>query len=260
MKNTLLLILTNFALLSFVFSQSEEKKKRKNKWGCAIAINSVEAQIGDPEKSSWGFQPLSESEKIEKSFSLSIIPKYLLRNDFLFRFEIGFTNLNFSYLEDYKEGNHTIAKQSFQQEIYRIIPGIQWDFLKKSILQIYCGVTISYVKYNFLKYNSYGETRQLTTDTLILWSNTQYNCPGGFSAGIGAFTGFYINLKKYISIGAEFSSTYSYYKLGGRYEHLNVYRSIPNPLVTLPSSTYSTSYNGFQFSKLITSINFSLWF
>lgn len=255
----ILLIIFQFLFTAALIAQENQNEKNEHKWGLSVAINSVDAQIGDPERTSWGFEPLYISDKVEKSFSFSIIPKYFIRGDILLRVEFGLTNLDFTYNQDYKDINHTITNQSAQQKIYRCLPSIQWNFMQKNNIEFNCGSSLYFLNYSSMNYNQYSEIRQLTTDTLSFWANTDAIFQGGFAIGSGIFTGVNFYLQKRFSVGVEFSSALLYYKLGGQYYLKNVYQSIPNPPVTLPEATYSSSFKGLQFSKIFASFNISFW-
>src|ERR1035437_45681 len=68
------------------------------KWGCALAINSTEALIGNPLYDSWGYATgnffRNFGDITDKSLCLSIIPKYYINDNLLLRFEFGMTNID----------------------------------------------------------------------------------------------------------------------------------------------------------------------
>jgi hypothetical protein len=260
MKNTLLLILTNFALLSFVFSQSEEKEKSKNRWGCTIAVNSVEAQIGDPEKSSWGIQSIS-SDKSNNSYSISFIPKIFLKPNFILRFELGYTNIRFVMKQENVDNiNKSKTIISLSQKFYKVNPGIQWNYFNKLFFNSYCGAMVQYSKYSDVKIIENDEIREITTDSLSFWAHSERNHLGGYSFGIGIFNGINIMIQKHISIGAEISYSLLYYNTGGKFTTSTIYQSVPNPPITAPEIISSHSYMGLQFSKITPTFNISLFF
>lgn len=247
------------------FAQTDSLKSNmqnhKYKWGCSVAINSVEAQIVNPVQSILGSSLNPPADKTEKSFSLSIVPKYSISDDILLRFELGITNIQFKYSQELTNSfYHSINNSDLNQKIYRFIPGLQWNFFKKKYIEVYCGAIVSYNLYNELEFNDSGENSQMPIDTLLSWFISKTVLPGGFALGIGAFTGFNIKLNKYVSLGAEVSSTLSYYKIGGDYSTERTYQNLPSPPVTEVSGTSSDTYKGCQFSRILSSFNISLWF
>ena len=185
---------------------------QKNKLSISAAINSVEAQLGDPEWDSWGYVKNNFNnygDITNKSFSLSVIPKYFISNDILLRFELGVTKINLKYFHDSDPHSinppysHLIQNQSIEQNIYRFIPGIQWNFLKKKFIETYCGMTVCYLHYSDMKYRDHAEQRVLATGVLYGGYEGNTTFAGGFAVGIGAFAGFNIYLSKHFSTGAE---------------------------------------------------------
>jgi hypothetical protein len=82
--------------------------------------------------------------------------------------------------------------------------------------------------------------------------------PGGFSIGLGPVAGFSINLFKSISIGAEFSTAYSYYKTGGTITSIKT-NILPTYLVG-GASTSGQTYQELKFSSLLSTINMAINF
>lgn len=263
--------LTLFLLIfipSFTFAQEETSKEKKYKWGCSFAINSVEAQFGKPEEVAWGYANAYGStvmERTDKSVSLSILPKYLINNYFLLRFEFCITNFNVEINSTSKNTipaltTYTVQSGKSDQKVYKYIGGVQYSFLKTKRLDSYCGLSISYTKYLTMIHSAQSQIRNVITDTITNNNTTTGTNPGGFSTGLGIFSGFNFYLQKHISIGGEFSSSLLYYKIGG----IGVGESTSQIGSKLPvTSKYvnrSTSYKGLQFSKIISSLNIAVWF
>ncbi len=244
-----------------------EKQEPKYKWSISAAINSVEAQVGDPEHASWGYAYANFNnfgDKINKSLSLSITPKYFINENMLARFEFGLTNINLSsYYNAQTSSSNTntiIEYQTIEQKIYRYIPGIQWNFLRKKFIESYCGITVSYLHYNHMAYTNRFEGRNLQSNTLTGGFDDKAIAIGGFAMGGGAFMGGNIYLQKHISVGAEFSTSLLYYEIGDTFSGVSTDLINPNPSTTQIYSYSTTSYKGFQFSKILSSFNISIWF
>ena len=249
------------------FAQFNTEPAPKSKWGLSIAMNSIQAQVEIPLLTATGGilvdadgNIITPGSRVDKSYSFSVISKYQINNDILLRFEFGITNLNLQANVDAKGGlGHNISTTEINSRIYRYTPGFQWTFMKTKRIESYCGMTATYVNYKDVNNTGYGETRDFTTDTLQSIHNSKANTPGGFAAGVGALAGFNIYLHRRISIGAEFSSSALYYKLGGITASETTGQNFPNPIST-ETSTHTNSYKAFKISKIISSFNISIWF
>lgn len=262
-KIILLLVLIVFYNISF------SQDVNKNKWGCSFAINSVEAQIGTPLLDTWGDATnnfRNAADFTDHSISLSIIPKYFISEDVVLRFEIGITNINMlHYWDSYGASfpdpytSHTIIINTIEQKINRYLPGIQWSFLKTKRIECYVGFSASYTHYSSMHYfNSYA-INGLPKDTVSFLDAQNDIAKGGFAAGIGSFAGFNVHLFKYISIGAEFSSSLLYYKIGGEFD-IETAAQFPKPPISYSSSYFTNSYKGIQFSQILASLNLTVQF
>ncbi|MCE9540089.1 MAG: DUF3575 domain-containing protein, partial [Bacteroidetes bacterium] len=254
MKTKTFILLLFFILTHTVHAQLDNPEP-KHKWGCSVAINSFDAQVGEQEWNSWGYAKgnFNNFGSIKNnSLSLSVIPKYFIRNDILLRFEFGTTNIT---LTNYYDNNadltssnpisHSTINQSIDQKIYRYIPGIQWNFMKKKFMESYCGMTASYLQYSKMEYSNTLESRDLPSNKYTGGFEDRATAEGGFASGIGAIAGFNIYLQKHISFGAEFSSTLLYKKIGGAFSGVitNISTSAPPSLQIYSYST--SSYKGF---------------
>ncbi|MBI3502149.1 MAG: hypothetical protein HY063_10165 [Bacteroidetes bacterium] len=241
-----------------------QEKGNNYKLGCSVAINSIQGQMGFPGGAVIALDENGNMQnggnRISKSLSLSIIPKYFINNDFLLRIEFGRTNINQQIKEDFYETSvHYINNDTVKQSITRFAPAIQWNYVRKNFFEAYSGMSIIYMDYGKYSENFYGEDRDSATSVLIFSRKENTIIDGGYAAGIGAFTGFNIYLQKHISIGAEFSSSFLYYKLGGKRIVTDINQSFPNPPATTINN-WTASYKGFRFSNILSSFNISFWF
>ncbi|MCE9537683.1 MAG: hypothetical protein K8R85_00470 [Bacteroidetes bacterium] len=257
-----------FSSVAFPVYCQHENLNQKHKWGCSSVINSIEAQVGDPEKASWGYAYLNMfqnfNDKTNNSLSLSIIPKYFISDNLVLRFEFGVTNINMkSYFDSNDKNNattfHSILIENIKQKIYRFIPGIQYNVLKKKSFEFFCGTTVSYFDYSAMEYTAHFEDRNLPNNTLVSVSDDKATGTKGFAAGIGAFLGGNVYLHNRISLGVEFSSALLYYKIGGEWGGESVHQNFPSPPTTYAYKYSNSSYKGIQFSKILSSFNISFW-
>lgn len=266
MKAKIILAILFSSTTTFVSAQFNLEQEIKYKWGLTTAINSIQAQVAIPLMTGPGAQIidtdgniLAGGNRTDKSYSFSVIPKYHLNNNILVRFELGMTNLNLYANADQKGTiNHVISNIEVTNKIYRYTPGFQWSFMKTKKTESYCGITASYISYKSIGRNYYYEYRDLGTDTIQYWGKIKETTPGGLSFGIGALTGFNFIVHKYISFGAELTSSALYYQLGGVTTSEETQQSFPDPPFSFVG-TYINSYKGFKISKLISSFNITIW-
>jgi hypothetical protein len=257
-----------YSFFATAFAQTAEKKE--NDFGLSLAINSIQAQVAIPLVVGAGEiivdadgNIVLKGDRNDHSISLSAVPKYYINKDVLLRFEFGITNLNLrSHYEvnDVTNSYHETDDDAVSTKIYHYAPGVQWIFMRKKVIESYCGMAASYINYKSLNYHSYHERTDFATGALQGSSDVTMITPAGFAAGAGAFAGFNIYLLKSISIGAELSSSALYYKLGGEVTLTTTEFNIvgPNPAVTY-HSTYPNSYKGFKISKITSAFNISIW-
>lgn len=254
-------------LLMLSIRSSYAQARQETKWGFSFALNSIQSQVEVPLNTGPGAviidadgNILTGGARIDNSISLSLIPKYSISENFLLRFEIGFTNLNLKASSDQKSSSTRVKSHTeISSKINRYSFGLQWYFMKTRTINSYFGIAMNYSNYGKLNRNLYYEYREISTDTLQYWGDGNEVTAGGFSGGIGSFAGFNIYIKKWFSVGAELSSSANYYNLGGVTTGYSIQQSLPNPLFT-NTSTYTNSYKGFKISKIMSSYNISFWF
>lgn len=202
MKTLAITVSAIFFGLSFSYAQADKEKDEKYKWGCAVTLNSTEAQIDEPLQATWAFTIINGDKK-SRSYSLSVIPKYHLNNDLVLRFEIGITKLDIIVDWDYIDANHTIVHQAILQEIYRYSPGIQWNFLNTRRFELFGGINLPYYNYKKWHYENTGQINRYPIDTMLSWNHVEIEHPSGYATGIGAFAGINVFIIKHLSFGVE---------------------------------------------------------
>lgn len=262
-----LLLTTTFLILftSFSFSQTDtgKVKTKEIRWDVSVSMNSVEAQIGDPLITSWdwAYQNLVVfGNRTDRSLSFSIIPKYSIRDNVRLRCEVGLTNIyltsHYNGINNYNTNfpNNLIKDDTIQQKMLRFSPGFEWSFIKKKIIESYCGFSANYISYGkmYWKDNLKDNTAPSDYDR---WTGTTQ---GGFAAGIGAFAGFNIYCCKCISIGAEFSSALLYYKIGGIQKGQRFFQFSSSPATIREWKISDNVAKGTQYSKVMSSVNVTI--
>jgi len=234
------------------------------KWEISLAVNSVGAQVNQPLIASWGWAYTNLTilgDQTDKSFSVSISPKFSIKNSIVLRSEFGLTNIYLiSHFNGIGDSNTTyptnlIKDDTLQQKIIRLAIGLQYSFLKKSRIEMYCGMalTSSFLGKMYWKDN----LKSNNSDDIDRWSGTT---PGGYIVGLNTFTGFKFRLCKRFAIGSEIFYGLQYYRLGGVQTGTREFGTTSGPITTRNWSIANNIASGFQFSKIMPSINISFQF
>jgi hypothetical protein len=232
-----------------------------------LAVNSVEAQIGQHVIDAWGAYPYSNlnyvGDKINKSSSFSLLPKYALRDDAYFRCEFSFTNIYLiSHLNGVNDSNATASTQflikddTLKQKIFRFAPGIQWNIIRTKLIQAYCGMSLNYSFYTESHWSDNLRSSDPNNLSYERWTGTT---KGGYAGGLGAFGGFDFYPVSFLSIGAEFSSALVYYKMGGKQNGMH-YAGPNAPTYPRAWSIANNEASGLQFLKIMPSFKIGIRF
>ena len=124
-------------------------------------------------------------------------------------------------------------------------------------MNLYVGFQVVYRKYNPAYEHLIYRVYDTQTNTLLSHIELDIKLEGGYSIGIAPFVGFSANIFRGISVGAEFSSAYSYYKTGGT---LTWTQNFFYPNALTDSFTNKASYEAYKFSSIISTINISYVF
>ncbi len=253
------------------------QSRKEYKWCASVAINSIHAQIevpigtiiggtgvvGAPMVVDADGNIIGRGNRKENSFSISIIPKYRLSEDFLLRTEFTYTDLNATAeFESNSLSNpilHLMNDHQVDLTIHRFGGGFLWQFVNEKRIESYCGLSAYYQNFGDVSISLYHETRSGIDDTLQSYVSITDDVPGGYALGIGAIIGFNIFLHKHISVGAEFSSSIMHYELGGEAKSYSSGHFVPDYYYT-NTTIYTNSYTGTKVSKILSSFNISYWF
>jgi hypothetical protein len=196
-----------------------------------------------------------------KSSSFGITGTYKLNENTFFSCNTGIVNINFYEQVDSRMNQsvpgpgYSLATGSFTQTRYYFSPRIGWE-MRKNKFGLYGGFALPFTFSK--KYKNDGTDIHYDANNVNDYSyNSQIILPGGFSIGVGAFVGFNFYCLKHFSIGAEVSSSYSYYKQGGTYT--TTIESIVPPTSTNSNSNLNT-VKGFDYSGEKLSFNITYLF
>jgi len=153
--------------------------------------------------------------------------------------------------------NYGLNSSDLKQSMFAIAPGILWNSNYKK-LNFYGGFQLVYRQYSSVISNTYYRVYTTSNNAPEMFQDYYQTEPGGFSIGAGPVTGFSINVFKGLSIGAEFSTAYSYYKTGGAIT-TTVTRIFPTYLY-VGTNISGLTFEGYKFSSLLTAINIAFNF
>ena len=272
-KNILTSLIFSFTTIAFAQVDSLcIKRTIPYRWELSVAMNSVEAQMDQKLFDTWVYPSANYyayyGDKSDKSFSVSIIPKYKIKDNISVRCELGMTNID---LRSYYEGIGDTATQSqghiggtadiikkdiIEQKIYRYLLGIQWQFIEKKFIGGYCGASLNYFHYGNLYWNDY------ILNTTSAGRSTNYTAitPGGYAFGTGMLVGINIYFSRQISLGGEFLYSLLYYQLGGIQNGTKEELFPTSPKQTVDWKIHNNKSEGIQFTKIMPSLNLTIRF
>ena len=266
-----LLFISSLACSSVCYAQSaaNESDSVNHRWEIGIAYNSVQAQMNQYLFDTWQVQSTNHyaalGDKHDKSYSVSVLPKYYIKNDLAFRIELGFTAINLN--KDYNAVGDTLSQNQGQmfglenvskvgnikQKIYRFIPGVEYTFLRKKFLTVYAGADFVFLFYDKVTWRDSVSLNDIPGRSTTYFSET----PGGIATGAGVRIGLRAEITKRIAIGCEFTDQLLYYNLGGKQTGTMHYYYPNGTELDLSWSINNNSSKGVQFTKIIPSIHIS---
>ncbi len=267
-KKIIIIIIFYFSLPYTVFAQppNQENKIANTKWSLALNINTIEpiTEAGfDYVVSQTRTFGDARGQRKDKSFSLGLNVSYKIKENCLLRFAAKINKYNIYETYNEKEitpvptDEYLLDTGYIKQSVYSLAPGILWNLNYKK-LNFYGGFQIIYKKYSPTLIDLRYSTHNSSNDTLTAYKYYMIKESGGYSVGIGPIAGFAVNIFKNISIGAEFTTAYTYYKRGGETNWMLMY-VYPNSLVGGTSVSHG-SYEAYKFSSIISSINLAINF
>lgn len=262
-------MLSTFSFSNSIFAQLPSGSGGLNenkKWQVGVNINTVEpiteagydiyfGQIRlfndfDHQKSNLTSLGFNVSYKVQESWGIRLSAKAL-------RYKVEETYNQKDYVDGgTPSGDYIIDTGSVKQSAYSFAPGVFWNIPYKKN-NFYGGFQVVYKKFDpafeHLIYRRYSTQ----TDTLTSYRYYDFKIQGGLAIGIAPFVGFSANIYKGFSLGAEFSSAYSYYKTGGA---LTETETRIYPIQSSGGYTNKHTYQASKFSSVISSINLSYSF
>ena len=266
MKSTLLFTSTLLYTFQYAaFAQFESIKEKENKWQIGVNINTVEPITEAGYDVYFGqirlFNDFDHQQSNFTSFGLYV--SYFVQKDLGIRLSVKSTKYKID--ETYHQQDlvsaspqskdYIIDTGSLKQSTLVFSPGVFWNF-KHEKLNIYVGFQVVYRKYNPAYEHLIYRVYDTQTNTLLSHIELDIKLEGGYSIGIAPFVGFSANIFRGISVGAEFSSAYSYYKTGGTLTLTQFFY----PSGIIDGITNKATYEAYKFSSIISTINISYVF
>ena len=270
MKTKLFISILFYLYVTTSIGQTDSILKKKQliipKWQIGVNVNSVEPiteagydiYFGQPRL----FNDFDHQKKKSTSFGLNIsyqvkeqwgvrvlgkLTKYKVEETFSAKDRVTSGPSSSDYLVD---------TGTVKQSNYVLSPGIFWNFSYKR-LKFYCGLQIVYKNFGPVTEHLIYRKYDTQTDQLLDHRYYDIELEGGYSIGAGPFIGFSFNIFKGISLGGEFSSSYSYYNTGGelKWTETRIY-----PTAYSDFYTNKHTYKANKFSSIISSINLAYSF
>lgn len=236
---------------------------QENKWGIGIQVNTIEQFIHYEralfDNVNFGI-PYGEWKS--NYFSGGIKATFLFNENTFLNWQTGLTKININLYTDTRTNpsvpgpGYTLGNQDISHIQYYFTPRLGWQ-MKENKFGLFGGLSLPYTFYK--EYNIEGNGKHYDAGNTIDYEENYHSvAPGGFSIGLGAFVGFDFHFKKNLSIGAEISSAYAYYKLGG--EITNTTETIIPSGSPDISWSYLFTVKGFEFSGQKLSFNITFLF
>jgi hypothetical protein len=241
-----------------IFGLNDTLKKQKKV--IEININTVE------QASDFVIQErlIYNSHRKENSYCLGANIGYQIKENSYLRFSFKYTKHKATEILDEREstsyigGDYVINNLKAEQSVYYFAPSYIWNYNFKKMF-FFGGFQLVYKYYGKIS----GTNKQYfyTSSNLEQTIDSRQIEDGGYSFGAGAVLGFNINFWKNLFIGAEFSSAYCYYDIGGkiRTERDILFHNNPSNNFTDYNETARTT-KGQGFSSILSSINLSIKF
>jgi len=261
MKTKILISVMFFSSIISAQSLSEENLTKERKWQVGCNVNTVEP-AGDA-----GFDYLGLSQrafsnglKQDKSFCLGVNIDYRIKENLSVGLVARKTNYKIEETRDSRMFSPPSPTGDYSLDTFRVNQSV-FSFSLRALrhfnyrkLNFHAGFQITYKNYGMITSNAIYTQWSSANDTMSYMLQHQTE-PGGFSAGFGPCTGFYINIFKGLNVGAEFYSAYSYYETGGEVNMLP--KNLLNPNYPYKPFISRQEYHGMRFSNIQTSLNIS---
>jgi hypothetical protein len=266
MKTNAAFIVLLLSLLSLTALSQDLTNEPPKKWTIGVTLNSVEPITEAGYDVYFGQTRLFADLDHQKSSltSYGITFSYKKQSDWGIRLQTKLTKYKVNETYDQRDfvssgppsGSYLIDTATVQQSSLVLSPGIFWNYAFKK-LTFFGGFQAVYKKFGPAKEHSVFRDYDSQTNALLSHKYYDFELEGGYSLGIAPFVGFSAEIFKNILIGGEFSSAFSYYKLGGKFDWKLTYVH-PNQIVDYAS--FQHTYEAFKFSSLITSISLAYSF
>ena len=269
MKTKLFISILFYLYATISIGQIDSVAKKKDlvipKWEVGANVNTVEPLSDAGFDYIFGgetrlFNPTDLSRQKDKSSSFGFNISYNLKENCFIRLSAKYVNYkidetyNFKETVPYYSADYLIDDAHFRQRVISIMPGILWNVQYKK-LNFYCGFQLVYKQYGSIDFQIRYTKYSTSNNTVLDITTLDFKQAGGFSIGVGPFVGFSVKIFKNIFIGAEFSSSYSYYKTGGERTRVTTFYS-----GTTDKITVQNSYEVWKFSSIVSSINLAIKF
>lgn len=182
----------------------------------------------------------------DKSYALGLFGSYKVKESIV-RLRFNYTKINIEEYHDlYQTGTKDFTSVKGLQNKITIAPGITW-ILNNNKLDLYFGFELPLTLHGKYKLVSEIILSDSASGSILSSYYGTAEIPKGYSIGIGGIGGFNYFIHPNLSVGAEYSPSLLYAKLGGQ---------------TRGEYGYTTedALEGFTFFEQRFSIGISIWF
>ena len=233
---------------------------KTQRWAIGVNVNTVEP-ITDAgfDFNEFSVRTFSNGNEKDESYCIGLNIAYKIKENCALRLSARMTNYKVTETVDFRAfspspSDYGLNSSDIKQSMFAISPGILWNSNYKK-LNYYGGFQLVYRQYSSVIGNTDYRDYLFANNALISVQNYYQTEPGGYSIGLGPVVGFSVNVFKYLSIGAEFSTAYSYYKTGGAITTAKT-NIFPASVAGPPSINISAlRFQGFKFSSILSTIN-----
>ncbi|HEY9045372.1 MAG TPA: hypothetical protein VIN08_05730 [Ohtaekwangia sp.] len=203
---------TCLAMINFVCCQACFSQEKDFKLTATISNPVRDTQVGWFDIDSESFDDYNVTNR---SYAVGLIGTYPLSDHDGFRLRLNYTHIE---IEEYHntvfQNISTKTSATGRQDKLTIAPGYVYMLGYKK-LNFNVGFEVPFTLHGKYTLDIYDEQRDVTSGDPGTSGRTLRTIPKGYAIGVAAISGFDFRLAKRFSIGAEFSPTLQYARLGG---------------------------------------------
>ncbi|WP_194776682.1 hypothetical protein [Pararhodonellum marinum] len=193
----------------------------------------------------------------DNSFALGLLFQYRMEDAYL-RLRVNSTKINIlEYHDNQSDQYRNVTNVHGRQNKITLAPGITW-LLNHRNLDLYFGFELPLTLHGVFTLDNQTIRTGSTADEILFKGDIYSEIPSGYSVGVGGIFGFNYFFHRKFSVGAEFSPSLLYAKLGGQTD-ITMDITHPEPSFFSESNSQDALY-GYTFYENRFSFGLSVWF